>query len=599
MNKFFRLSLWLLAITPLLFAFTGDPTKLPKFVWIFFCVILLFAAGIKDRLFSYRNTFIIPAGLLLIWYILTLSRCVNIFEGFRSIFILILFITLYISLENLIARDIYLIDYFMKGVVIITVIISIYGLLQVAGIDFVKWDIKNSPLSTLGRRNFAAEYLVMVIPYVYYFIFKEKRNWLLYILLLLFILHLIFTFTRASYISFFVSCILFFILTGRRVSINRKVIIFLCILFFSRIAFSDISTFERGTIKSRFLIWNVTLKMIKENPLMGVGPGNFVITYPYYAKGETKALKGPSLLVDSVHNDYLEVCAETGVVGLLLFLYLLFSFFRVSFVLYRGMEGKERVLIAGIISSVVAICVNALASFPFKNPATLLLFWANVSFTGGIYRKSRGDRTLKVSYPLLKLYLLIFAIGGIVLSYRGIKASRYMFLAKNTKGNLSLQFAEKASKYNPFSYEYLHFAGTIAMNLNEYNRAYTLLSAGIKLHPYYDSLYNNLGLTYLFRGNSEKAEESFLTALMLTPDSYEFNNNMGFLYLNTARYDEAIQYLKRATWLKPDAYISFYSLGTAYYMKRQYREAEEQFKKALEINPDFSPAKEYLEKLSR
>jgi len=34
-------------------------------------------------------------------------------------------------------------------------------------------------------------------------------------------------------------------------------------------------------------------------------------------------------------------------------------------------------------------------------------------------------------------------------------------------------------------------------------------------------------------------------------------------------------------------------------MKRQYREAEEQFKKALEINPDFSPAKEYLEKLSR
>ena len=534
------LILLLFSLSPLiLLPGVTDSFYLPKFVWIFFVVILVFAAGIKDRLFSYRNTFIIPAGLLLIWYILTLSRCVNIFEGVRSIFILILFIALYISLENLVARDISLIDYFIKWVIVITVIISTYGLLQVAGIDFVKWDIKNSPLSTLGRRNFAGEYLVMVIPYVYYLVFKGKRNWFLYILFLLFISHLILTFTRASYIAFFVSCILFFILAGKRVSVNRKVVILLFVLFFSRIGFSDISTFERGTIKSRFLIWNVTLKMIKENPFMGVGPGNFIITYPYYAKNFPDKMI-VAHRVSSVHNDYLEVCTETGIPGLLLFLYLLFSFFRVSFVLYRGSEDKERHLIAGIISSVVAICVNALASFPFKNPATLLLFWANVSFTGGIYRKVKGEKALKVSYPLLKLCLLIFAITGLVFSYRGIKASRYMFLARNTKGNLSLQFAEKAVMYNPLSFEFTFLTARTAISNENYEKAYQYLLMAKNLYPYNDTLYNNLGLVYLKTGRFKEAEESYLYALTLNPFMADVYNNIGSLYIETGRYDEAI-----------------------------------------------------------
>jgi len=598
MRRFYKGTLWFIAATPLVFLITGDPTALPKFIWIFLAVTLLFWIGIKEGLFSYRNTFILPAALLLIWYITTLVRCVNIFEGLHSIFILILFLTLYISLENVVARDNFLIDEFIRAIIIITVLVSVYGLLQVGGIDFVKWEVRNSPLSTLGRRNFAAEYLVMVIPYMYYLLIDKKKQWILYIPLVLSVIHLILTFTRASYIAFLISGVVFFVLAVKRAVIKKEVVVMICILIFSQPLFSGIKTFERGTVKSRMLIWNITLKMIKKNPIMGVGPGNFIITYPYYATGEAEALRGTSLLVDSVHNDYLEVCAEAGIVGFVLFLYLLFSVFKASFVLYRGSGRKEKLLIAGIISSMVAICINGLASFPFKNPATLLLFWADVSFIGGIYRKRVGEKKIDVSYPLLRVYLLIFTIAGLILSYMCLQASRYIYLARNSQGKASLQFAEKSTMYNPFSYKYLHFAGTVAMNTGEYQKAYTLLTKGIKLNPYYDSLHNNLGMVYLLTGNIEKAEEEFLIALQLNPDSYEFNNNAGFLYLTTKRYDEAIKYLKKATQLKPDAYLSFYSLGLAYYMEKQYKEAEEQFKRVLEINPSFIPAKEYLKKIS-
>jgi len=586
------------SLTPLIFL-TGvtDSFYLPKFIWIFLAVVLLFWVVLKDSLFSYRNTFILPAALLLIWYIITLSRCVNIFEGLHSIFILILFLTLYISLENLVAMDDFLIDEFIRAIIIITVLVCLYGLLQVAGIDFVKWEVRNSPLSTLGRRNFAAEYLVMVIPYMYYLLI-DKKKWLLLVPIILSVVHLTLTFTRASYIAFLISGVVFFVLAGKRVNVKVAVIVLLSFLVFNQPLFSGIKTFERGTVKSRMLIWNITFKMIKKNPIMGVGPGNFIITYPYYATGEAEALRGASLLVDSVHNDYLEVCAEAGIVGFVLFLYLLFSVFRASFVLYRGSGRKEKLLIAGIISSMVAICVNGLASFPFKNPATLLLFWADVSFIGGIYRKRVGEKKIGVSYSLLKCYLLIFAVTGLILSYMCLQASRYIYLARNTQDKASLQFAEKSTMYNPFSYKYLHFAGTVAMNTGEYQKAYTLLKKGVKLNPYYDSLHNNLGMIYLLTGNIEKAEEEFLRALQLNPDSYEFNNNAGFLYLTTKRYDEAIKYLKKATQLKPDAYLSFYSLGLTYYMEKQYKEAEGQFKRVLEINPSFIPAKEYLKKIS-
>ncbi|MCM8830150.1 MAG: O-antigen ligase family protein, partial [Candidatus Omnitrophica bacterium] len=380
----------------------------------------------------------------------------------------------------------------MKYAAGVTFIISIYGILQVIGIDFLNWEVKSSALSTLGRRNFAGEYLVMVIPYIYYLAIREKK-WFIYMVCIFSIVHLIFTFTRASYLAFFVSVIIFLILAGVKSPLRSKVVLIVIILLFTRAGFSAVKRFERGTIASRILIWKVTLKMIKENPLMGVGAGNFIINYPYYGIGE-EALRGVSLVVDRVHNDYLEVAAEAGIPGLILFLYLLYYFFRVCFILYREADREKRLLVASIICSVIGICVNALASFPFKNPSTLLLFWINISFAGGLYKRLKGERHVKINYSFLKIYLGLFALTGFVLSYRGIQASRCIFFAKSLKGEKALIYAEKSVVYNPFSSESTFMAAKLATKQGEYKKAYKYLVMQKKYEPYSDILYNNLGL---------------------------------------------------------------------------------------------------------
>jgi len=56
------------------------------------------------------------------------------------------------------------------------------------------------------------------------------------------------------------------------------------------------------------------MRMIADRPLTGVGPGNFITASPRYARG--MMLKKHLV----AHNSYVSVTAETGILGLVLFL---------------------------------------------------------------------------------------------------------------------------------------------------------------------------------------------------------------------------------------------------------------------------------------
>lgn len=63
-------------------------------------------------------------------------------------------------------------------------------------------------------------------------------------------------------------------------------------------------------------IWKVGIEMFVDHPILGVGLGNFPISYLHYAPnffGASQGLKGP-------HNDLLSIGTELGIVGLILFL---------------------------------------------------------------------------------------------------------------------------------------------------------------------------------------------------------------------------------------------------------------------------------------
>jgi len=76
-------------------------------------------------------------------------------------------------------------------------------------------------------------------------------------------------------------------------------------------------------IIQRFSLAQIAIKMIKANPLAGVGLNNFIPQLPNYWQQF-----GMTYWLQPVHNIFLLITAETGLVGLLIFLWLLVLTFK-------------------------------------------------------------------------------------------------------------------------------------------------------------------------------------------------------------------------------------------------------------------------------
>ncbi len=68
--------------------------------------------------------------------------------------------------------------------------------------------------------------------------------------------------------------------------------------------------------------WADSIELIQEYPLMGVGPGNYELTFPEYRQRITSNRQ----LAVHPHNEYLELLAEYGLIGAVLIVWVLIGF---------------------------------------------------------------------------------------------------------------------------------------------------------------------------------------------------------------------------------------------------------------------------------
>lgn len=119
---------------------------------------------------------------------------------------------------------------------------------------------------------------------------------------------------------------LFFAGRGRRIRVLPLVVIAVCMALLYVVAIAPPIARERisnpGDGTGRADIWKVGAEMVKANPVLGVGAGNFRVRSPQYVL-EAELIRRSDLIVDKplvAHNIYLAVLSQLGIVGLLLFL---------------------------------------------------------------------------------------------------------------------------------------------------------------------------------------------------------------------------------------------------------------------------------------
>lgn len=117
--------------------------------------------------------------------------------------------------------------------------------------------------------------------------------------------------------------------------------------------------------KGRLMIWEITSEMIKEEPFLGVGHGNYSVEYlnyqaEYFSKPENQQREYKAANIKQAHNEFLQAIAEGGVLGGLLFgsIWLLPLWIGIKRFGHRSFEIMTPVAI------VVAICLHSLVDSP-------------------------------------------------------------------------------------------------------------------------------------------------------------------------------------------------------------------------------------------
>lgn len=121
----------------------------------------------------------------------------------------------------------------------------------------------------------------------------------------------------------------------------------------------------------RLLVWSDVIEMIKDYPLLGIGEGGFQWLYPAY--------KGSGVVENyyhHVHNDYLEILVDQGLIGsLLIGTAILLSLLSVL----RGYHHRNASLLRGAcfasLTACLAFLIHALFDFNFKIPANAAWFF--------------------------------------------------------------------------------------------------------------------------------------------------------------------------------------------------------------------------------
>jgi O-antigen ligase len=132
-------------------------------------------------------------------------------------------------------------------------------------------------------------------------------------------------------------------------------------------------------------IWRVTVDVIKANLPLGAGLGAFGVAYTPF-----DAMSGLER-VEQSHNDYLQVLADGGIVGLAIGAFFIFCLWRVGRSAMSIDNSYRRGIAFGALTGIFAILVHSIFDFVLHTTAVSVLFLMLVALLVSSCRKYEDD----------------------------------------------------------------------------------------------------------------------------------------------------------------------------------------------------------------
>ncbi len=508
---------------------------------------------------------------------------------------------------------------FLAVILISSFVVCLYGIIQYLGLDWYRW--KYSLLlqrvnSTLGQPNFLGAYLVLIIPLSVFALYKFKKFYIRFIILIVLFLQfliLILTYSRAAWLGiififilgvsyfcyffgskkikilFFVFCFIlpFYIIntiySGEIIYYEDK-----ALNFKDRLQNTIHSLFvmDKGSNKVRLDSYVLFFSLIKHKPLLGYGPETIWLWYPEYYNGKEPVRDFINSHFDRTHNEILDIIIFTGLAGLIFYLsiifYLLFKSGKILLKKQFFEKDKNNFLylffvLSGLIGYLITI------QFGFSITVTNIYFWLYLAIVFVLINRINNINKkiiiIKIK-PIIKnilLFTFFICITYIVYQFNinKIRADIYFFKAMagitihenfnavNDKFLKSLQYNPGEDFYRARYADKLISTAKTIETCEEKNQL--LISANSFLQEIPEDR-RDINM----RINIVKARAFYYYCL----DSSDFSEI-------DKMYQDAINFSPQLASLRLDG-------GEMYYYIEEYDKAIENFKNALKLYPDLT-----------
>jgi O-antigen ligase len=311
---------------------------------------------------------------------------------------------------------------------------------------------------------------------------------------------------------------------------------------------------EDQSLLGRIAVWKDTTKIMEDYPYMGSGPGTFGAVYPAY-----KTVPDP-VFYEHAHNDYVQLMAETGIIGFGLSVGAVGTLF--GFVIAGGRARRNpwsKGLLLGVVTGLAGILLHGLYDFNFHIPANAFLFMV---LMGMAWNLARPDRSEATSEPVFGRRRAAVAVAGlavvVLLVYQttaAFAADRYyhcgMELEKAGKLDRAGEEYLRAIGLDPAHPQYHMALGGLNERLYKDGEASALPTArsemerAAALAPTLAEPHLHLGWIHAQLRETDAAMEEFNRVLKLDPTNPLFQHYVGLWYAATGQTDRALSLARR------------------------------------------------------
>ena len=276
--------------------------------------------------------------------------------------------------------------------------------------------------------------------------------------------------------------------------------------------------FDSSTIQSRMHYWKASQEMFLDNPISGVGGGQWKIEYPATGlKGTNESVMNGTTSILRPHNDVLWLLSETGIGA--------FFFIGMMLLALLHLLKNKGQLLFGL--TIVAFGVYGFGEFPLERTTLLIPFAVAMGYLASQSKSIyEGGKPLSMT---LSTAALVFTVAVSVARVGGEKEAAQAldgYMKRNTRAMVQNSVAATGTFFemdiynNPMPYFEglgILISGGQQPNAGILKKSAAAFQQALEIHPNHILSLNQLAQIHRIEGNYAEASRLYNKVLSMSP----------------------------------------------------------------------------------